>query len=67
MPEAEISTLREQVLVLRDFMNSRILGQDRLISRMLVALLADGHILVEGHAERNFDQCFQTNPVCKTH
>jgi len=29
-------------------MNSRILGQQRLTSRMLVALLADGHILVEG-------------------
>ncbi len=28
-------------------MNSRILGQQRLVSRMLVALLADGHILVE--------------------
>ena len=48
MPESKISTLRERILVLRDFMNSRILGQDRLISRMLVALLADGHILVEG-------------------
>ncbi len=29
MPEAEANTLREQILVLRDFMNSRILGQDR--------------------------------------
>ena len=48
MPEAETTALREQILLLRDFMNSRILGQDRLISRMLVALLADGHILVEG-------------------
>ena len=46
MPET--NALREQILLLRDFMKSRILGQDRLISRMLVALLADGHILVEG-------------------
>lgn len=46
--ESQASTLREQVLVLRDYMNSRILGQHRLISRMLVALLADGHVLVEG-------------------
>ena len=37
-----------QLLQLRDFMNQRILGQERLISRMLVALLADGHVLVEG-------------------
>jgi MoxR-like ATPase len=48
MPETETNTLRDQILVLRDFMNSRILGQERFVSRMLVALLADGHILVEG-------------------
>ena len=33
---------------LRDFLNTRILDQQRLVSRMLVALLADGHLLVEG-------------------
>jgi MoxR-like ATPase len=48
MTEAEPTALREQVLALQDFMNSRILGQQHLCSRMLVALLADGHILVEG-------------------
>ena len=42
------SVLREQFRVLESFMNERILGQPRLVSRMLVALLADGHILVEG-------------------
>ena len=47
MPDSEANALREQCLVLREFMNSRILGQQRLVSRMLVALLADGHILVE--------------------
>ena len=47
MPDSEANALREQFLVLREFMNSRILGQHRLVSRMLVALLADGHILVE--------------------
>jgi len=48
MSESETIALREQVQVLSEFMKSRILGQQRLISRMLVALLADGHILVEG-------------------
>ena len=48
MPEAEFKPLHEDILALRDYMNSRILGQERLVSRMLVALLADGHILVEG-------------------
>lgn len=47
MPDSEANALRAQFLVLREFMNSRILGQHRLVSRMLVALLADGHILVE--------------------
>jgi len=48
MPESPSTQTREPVLALRDFMNSRILGQQRLCSRMLIALLADGHILVEG-------------------
>jgi MoxR-like ATPase len=33
---------------LRDYLASQILGQDRLIERLLIALLADGHLLVEG-------------------
>ncbi|MFT5504223.1 MAG: MoxR-like ATPase [Gammaproteobacteria bacterium] len=44
----DTSTLRCRVDELRDFMSCRILGQERLISRMLIALLADGHLLVEG-------------------
>ena len=46
--EPVTSVLREQLRQLESYMNDRILGQPRLISRMLVALLADGHILVEG-------------------
>ncbi len=48
MSESEINALTEQLLKLAGYMNSRIFGQQRLLSRMLVALLADGHILVEG-------------------
>ena len=33
---------------LRRYLNSQILGQDQLVERLLVALLADGHLLVEG-------------------
>lgn len=39
---------RDSILRLRDYVNQRILGQDHLVERMLVALLADGHLLVEG-------------------
>lgn len=38
----------QQLLHLREHLNSRILGQENLISRLLIALLADGHLLVEG-------------------
>jgi len=48
MSETDSSTLREQILLLGEYMNGRILGQERLVSRMLYALLADGHVLVEG-------------------
>lgn len=40
--------VQQQVLQLSDHLNSRILGQKGLISRLLIALLADGHLLVEG-------------------
>ncbi|MFI3220623.1 MAG: MoxR family ATPase [Methylococcales bacterium] len=33
---------------LQDFINQQIIGQDVLVERMLIGLLADGHILVEG-------------------
>jgi MoxR-like ATPase len=33
---------------LRDYLSSQIIGQEVLVERLLVALLADGHLLVEG-------------------
>ena len=39
---------REAIVALRQFLSTQILGQDRLVERLLVALLADGHLLVEG-------------------
>ncbi len=33
---------------LRNFMSQQIIGQEKLIDRLLIALLADGHLLVEG-------------------
>ena len=33
---------------LRSYLNEQVLGQDNLIERLMVALLADGHLLVEG-------------------
>ncbi|HEY8907414.1 MAG TPA: MoxR family ATPase [Rhodoferax sp.] len=33
---------------LRDYLNTQILGQEKLVESLLIALLADGHLLVEG-------------------
>lgn len=38
----------EALLALRHYLTSQIFGQERLIDRLLIALLADGHLLVEG-------------------
>lgn len=41
-------TVQQQLAELSAHLNSRILGQKGLVSRLLIALLADGHLLVEG-------------------
>lgn len=40
--------VHRQLLKLQRRLRALIIGQDRLIDRLLIALLADGHILVEG-------------------
>lgn len=44
----EENTNQAALLKLKDFINQEIIGQEVLVERMLIALLADGHILVEG-------------------
>ena len=39
---------RDAVLALQSWLNARIVGQQRLVDRLLIALLSDGHLLVEG-------------------
>ncbi|WP_058534092.1 AAA family ATPase [Legionella saoudiensis] len=43
-----INSVQQQIAQLRQHLNAQILGQEGLISRLLIALLADGHLLVEG-------------------
>jgi len=38
----------DQILELRDRMSRHIIGQARMVDRLLIGLLADGHLLVEG-------------------
>lgn len=48
MPETTLSEPQQALQRLKSIINQQIIGQDALVERMLVALLADGHILVEG-------------------
>ncbi len=44
----EVSTSRAAFGRLRQVLNARVVGQAVLVDRLLIALLADGHLLVEG-------------------
>ena len=39
---------RDALLGLQTAMNAEVLGQPRLVERMVIGLLADGHLLIEG-------------------
>jgi len=45
---SKAQTTQEQIQQLNAYLNTRILGQKPLVMRLLIALLADGHLLVEG-------------------
>jgi len=48
MEESRLSDTQTALLELKSYVSQHIIGQDTLVERMLIALLADGHILVEG-------------------
>ena len=43
-----MSTVKEKFIALQNYMNSQIIGQADLVQKLLLALLSDGHLLVEG-------------------
>lgn len=45
---ADKNHIQSALVQLKNFIHRQIIGQEVLIERMLIALLADGHILVEG-------------------
>jgi MoxR-like ATPase len=45
---ADVSRLSDAFAAMRDSLSAEIVGQAALIERLLIALLADGHLLVEG-------------------
>lgn len=48
MSELSLSANQAAIHQLQNHINSQIIGQHALVERMLIALLADGHLLVEG-------------------
>ena len=42
------ASVRKEILYLKEYLTRQIVGQETLVERLLVALLADGHLLVEG-------------------
>lgn len=47
-PSTSTSYRKIQFTQLKDHLNRRIIGQEKLIMRLLIALISDGHLLVEG-------------------
>ncbi len=43
-----LSLSQQEILQLKQFASEKIIGQQSLINRLLIAILADGHLLVEG-------------------
>ncbi len=48
MSEISLTNAQTAINALKSYISLQIIGQDTLLERMLIALLADGHILVEG-------------------
>lgn len=46
--ESAASSLAQNFQAVRGLLNQKIVGQEELIDRLLIALLADGHLIVEG-------------------
>ena len=43
-----MSTVKEKFILLQDYINTQIIGQRSLVQKLLLAMLCNGHLLVEG-------------------
>ena len=43
-----MSEIKAKLISLKDYMETKIIGQEELVKKLLITLLADGHALVEG-------------------
>ena len=63
-----MSAIRDKIMTLKSFMESQIIGQEDLVKKLIITLLADGHALVEGapglaktKAIKTLAQCINTS------
>ena len=63
-----MSEIREKIVALKKFMETQIIGQEDLVKKLIITLLADGHALVEGapglaktKAIKTLAQCINTS------
>ena len=47
-PRTDLTALNEAVMAIRSEIQKVIVGQDEMVKLILAALLADGHVLIEG-------------------
>ena len=43
-----MSDIRKNIIALKNYMETQIIGQEALVKKLIITLLADGHALVEG-------------------
>ena len=43
-----MAEIRNKIIALKSFMDSQIIGQEDLVNKLIITLLADGNALVEG-------------------
>lgn len=63
-----MSEIRDKIIGLQTYLDSRIIGQKNLIKKLIITLLADGHALLEGapglaktKAIKTLSECIQAN------
>ena len=64
--QADGTRLLDQITAVRDYLEQQVLGQELLVGRLLIGLMANGHLLVEGapglaktRAVRAMAQCIE--------
>jgi len=55
---------REKLLELEQKMNQQVLGQEELVRMLIIALLCDGHVLLEGLPGLAKTAAFSSLPTC---